>query len=107
MIETMTLITLSLLFLIYFRPGKTPLLDNPLVINRTGRYQATLAPQTNLAQPFIETIAEQFWSVSEGMLHFQASSPQSHAQNRHGVPSVGADRCIVAALASGFYRTTI
>ena len=60
MIETLTLITIAILLLIYFRPGKTPKLDNPLVINRTGRYQATLAPQLNLAQPFIESIAEQF-----------------------------------------------
>lgn len=59
MIETLTLITISILLLIYFRPGKTPKLDSPLVINRTGHYQATLAPQLNLAQPFIEDIAEQ------------------------------------------------
>lgn len=59
MIETLTLITLSILLLIYFRPGKIPPLDSPLVINRTGRYQAILAPQLNLAQPFIEAIAEQ------------------------------------------------
>lgn len=49
MMETLILITLPLLFLIYFRPGKTPPLDNPLVINRTGRHQSTLSPQLNLA----------------------------------------------------------
>ena len=65
MIETLTLITIAILLLIYFRPGKTPKLDNPLVINRTGRYQATLAPQLNLAQPFIEAIAEQLGSMSD------------------------------------------
>ena len=65
MIETLTLITLSILLLIYFRPGKTPPLDSPLVINRTGHYQATLAPQLNLAQSFIEAIAEQLVSASE------------------------------------------
>ena len=59
MIETLTLITISILLLIYFRPGKTPKLNNPLVINRAGHYQAKLAPQLNLAQPFIEAIAEQ------------------------------------------------
>ena len=57
MIETLTIITVSLLLLIYFRPGKTPLLDNPLVIERPGHYRVTLAPQLNLAQPFIEAIA--------------------------------------------------
>ena len=59
MIETLTLITISILLLIYFRPGKMPKLDNPLVINRAGHYQAMLAPQLNLAQSFIEAIAEQ------------------------------------------------
>ena len=67
MIETLTLITLSVLLLIYFRPGKMPPLDSPLVINRTGRYQATLAPQLNLAQPFIEAIAEQL-AAANGVL---------------------------------------
>ena len=59
MIETFTIITVSLLLLIYFRPGKTPPLDNPLVIERPGHYRVTLAPQLNLAQPFIEAIAVQ------------------------------------------------
>ena len=59
MIETITLITLSILLLIYFRPGKTPPLGSPLVIERAGQYQVTLAPQLNLAQPFIEAIAKQ------------------------------------------------
>ena len=57
MIETLTLITLSILLLIYFRPGKTPPLDNPLMIERPGHYQVKLAAQLNLAQPFIEAIA--------------------------------------------------
>ena len=60
MIETLTIITLSVLFLIFFRPGKTPPLDNPLVIERLGQYHMTLAPQLNLAQPFIEALAKQF-----------------------------------------------
>jgi hypothetical protein len=59
MIETLTIITLSVLFLIFFRPGKTPPLDNPLVIERPGQYHMTLAPQLNLAQPFIEAVASQ------------------------------------------------
>jgi hypothetical protein len=59
MIETATLITLCMLFLIFFRPGKTPPLENPLVIERAGKYHMTLAPQLNLAQPFVEEIAKQ------------------------------------------------
>ncbi len=59
MIETLTIVTLSFLFLIFFRPGKTPPLSNPLVILRPGQYHMTLAPQLNLAQPFIEAVAKQ------------------------------------------------
>ena len=59
MIETLTLISLCVLYLIYFRPGKTPPLNNPLIIERTGHYRAHLAPQLNLAQPFIEAIVKQ------------------------------------------------
>lgn len=57
MIESLTLATLCMLYLIFFRPGKTPALENPLVIQRPGQYHLTLAPQLNLAQPFIEGIA--------------------------------------------------
>jgi hypothetical protein len=62
MLETLTIITLSVLFLVFFRPGKTPPLNNPLVIERPGQYHMTLAPQLNLAQPFIEAIAKQIGS---------------------------------------------
>lgn len=58
MIETLTLITLCLLFLVFFRPGKTPPMKNPLVIERPGKYHVTLAPLLNLAQPFVEAVAQ-------------------------------------------------
>lgn len=58
MIETLTIITLCLLYLVFFRPGKTPPLSNPLVIERPGKYHVTLAPQLNLAQPFVEALAQ-------------------------------------------------
>ena len=139
-IETLTLITISILLLIYFRPGKTPKLDNPLVINRTGRYQATLASQLNLAQPFIEAIAEQLGSMSdtkqisathifevydkqviarsqkfyllsisqrEGMLYFDASSPQHHTRNEHSPLAVDADERIVAVVQEAAKRRGI
>lgn len=58
MIETLTLITISVILLILFRPGKTPPLANSLVIERAGQYHITFSPQINLAQPFIEAIAQ-------------------------------------------------
>ncbi len=58
MIETLTLITLCMLYLIFFRPGKTPPLKNSLVIDRPGKYHVTLAPHLNLAQPLVEGIAQ-------------------------------------------------
>ncbi len=57
MIETLTLITLAVIALIIFRPGKTPPLENPLTINRVGQFHAVLAPRINLAQPLLEEIS--------------------------------------------------
>ncbi|MGC2457444.1 MAG: hypothetical protein WA435_05575 [Gallionellaceae bacterium] len=59
MIETLTIITVSVLALIFFRPGKTEPLNNPLVINRTGQFHAVLAPMINLSQPLLESISRQ------------------------------------------------
>ena len=58
MIESITVITIAILLLAYFRPGKTPPLENPLIIERADKYKITLAPRLNLAQPFIEVVAE-------------------------------------------------
>ena len=69
MIETITIITLSVLFLIFFRPGKTPPLDNLLIIERPELYHMTLAPQINLAQPFIEAIAKNIGVISDASKH--------------------------------------
>jgi hypothetical protein len=57
MIETLTIITLSVIALILFRPGKTEPLKNPLVINRGGQFHAVLAPMLNLAQPLLESVS--------------------------------------------------
>jgi hypothetical protein len=65
MIETATLITLCMLYLMFFRPGKTPPLDNPLVIERPGQYHLTLAPQLNLAQSFVEAIAGRIAAIAD------------------------------------------
>jgi regulator of protease activity HflC (stomatin/prohibitin superfamily) len=116
MIETLTIITLSVLFLIFFRPGKTPPLNNPLVIERPGQYHITFVPLLNLAQPFIEAVVgqigpsdkakqcstTQYFEVRDnqvtahgyssyllaitqrnGMLYFQAVSPQSDDTNSY------------------------
>ncbi|MDX8378541.1 MAG: hypothetical protein R8K48_00620 [Gallionella sp.] len=68
MVESVTIVTLCLLYLIFFRPGKTPPLENPLVIERPGEYHMKLAPQLNLAQPFIETLAKQIGPSAEAGL---------------------------------------
>jgi hypothetical protein len=57
MIETLTLITISVIALLIFRPGRTPPLENPLTINRVGQFHAVLAPKINLAQPLLENIS--------------------------------------------------
>lgn len=58
MIELTILTIVTLIVLSLVRPGKTPPLDNPLIIERPGQYHMTLAPQLNLAQPLIEDIAK-------------------------------------------------
>ncbi len=57
MIETLTIITISIIALIIFRPGRTPPLESPLVINRVGQFHAVLAPKINLAQPLLENVS--------------------------------------------------
>ena len=59
MIEFTTITIICILLLLYFRPGKMPPLNRPLIIHRVGQYHATLAPQLNLAQPLIEAITKQ------------------------------------------------
>lgn len=68
MIETITVITLSILYLVFFRPGKTPELENPLLIDRPGRYRITIAPKLNLAQPFIESVAARICFDKDALL---------------------------------------
>jgi hypothetical protein len=70
-----------MLFLIFFRPGKTPPLQNPLLIERPGRYHLTLAPQLNLAQVFIEAVADKIAESAEAMqnsetYYFEVSDKQ-------------------------------
>jgi hypothetical protein len=64
LIEFITLSILTILAISILRPGKTPPLENPLTIERPGRYRMKLAPQLNLAQPFIEVIAERLQTLT-------------------------------------------
>lgn len=93
MIETATLITLCMLFLIFFRPGKTPPLENPLVIERAGRYHVTLAPQLNLAQPYIEAVAREVGASSDAT---HSSATQCFAVHDKQVTAHGRDFYLLA-----------
>jgi regulator of protease activity HflC (stomatin/prohibitin superfamily) len=84
MIETATLITLCMLYLIFFRPGKTPPLENSLVIERAGQYHLTLEPRLNLAQSFIEAIAAQLASSAVQNTAPQFFEVRDKQVNAHG-----------------------
>jgi hypothetical protein len=84
MIETVTIITVCLLLLNYFRPGKTPKLENPLVIERTGLYRISMAPQLNLAQPFIEEIAKRMRDAN--MMPTGETACVFEVRDKHVVP---------------------
>ena len=93
MIETATIITLCMLYLIFFRPGKTPPLENPLVIERAGQFHATLAPRLNLAQAYIEEIAKQL-GASGATTH--SSATQFFAVHDKQVTAHGYDFYLLA-----------
>lgn len=58
MIELAVLTLLITVVVIIIKPGRTPPLENPLVIERGGQFRATLAPKLNLAQPLLESISK-------------------------------------------------
>lgn len=93
MIETATLITLCMLYLIFFRHGKTPPLENPLVIERPGQYHLTLAPKLNLAQSFIEAVANQI--VSSGQAGTSSSTHFFEVHDKQ-VAAHGSDSYLLA-----------
>lgn len=86
MIETLTLITLSVIALILFRPGKTPPLENPLTINRVGQFHAVLAPKINLAQPLLENISrrvsEELRKSNTSPLYFKVEDKEVKAHGQ-------------------------
>ncbi|MES1982403.1 MAG: hypothetical protein V4443_07995 [Pseudomonadota bacterium] len=65
MIEFATLVVISVILLIYFRPGKTPPLNNSLIIERAGQYHIVLSPHLNLAQQFVEAIAQELGTTED------------------------------------------
>jgi len=87
MIE-LTLVTLALLFVVFVvKPGRTPPLANPMVINRLGQYHITLAPQLNLAQPLIEDIAKHLGKPADlaqnsSTLCFEIGDPEVKAHGK-------------------------
>jgi len=109
MFEAFFLAALVILVVLAIRPGKTAVFDNPVVIHRPGQYHATLAPQLDRAQNFIEHIARQFTESGlhagdiatqyfevhaggqyllavgfrSGMLYFQAIMPLSSGADSH------------------------
>jgi len=93
MLETITLITLSLLLMSILRPGKTPPLDNPLVIECPGQYHMTLAPKINLAQPFIEAVAKQLDTANSAI---QYSATQYFEVRDNQVTAHGHDCYLLA-----------
>lgn len=90
MIEFTTITIICILLLLYFRPGKTPLLNNSLVIERAGQYHVTLDKQLNLAQPFIEAIAKQLGAAPDAAsnnsatLYFEVHDPQVKVRGTSG-----------------------
>lgn len=94
MIETLTLITLSIIALIIFRPGKTPPLESPLVINRVGQFHAVLAPKINLAQPLLESISRR---VNEEMRAGGNTPPLYFRVEDKEVKAHGQDHYLLAA----------
>ncbi len=98
MLETITLITLSLVLMSILRPGKTPPLDNPLVIERPGKYHMTLAPQINLAQPFIEVVAKQIGAQGQTT---QSSATQCFEVRDDQVTAHGYDSYLLAVTQIG------
>lgn len=76
--ETLLLITLITLVVLTIRRARPVVLENPVTINRPGRYQIILAPQLNRAQTFIEEIAKPYMLMHPP----QADLPTQHYEIR-------------------------
>jgi hypothetical protein len=58
--ESLLALTIITLIIITIRRARPVILENPVIIQRPGKYHITLAPQLNRAQTFIEQIAKQY-----------------------------------------------
>ncbi len=65
--ESLLLITIITLVVLTIRRARPVILDNPVVINRPGKYHITLAPQLNGAQTFIEKIAKKIGEIPQSL----------------------------------------
>lgn len=85
MIEiTLATIIITIIVVLTLRNTKRAVLENPVILNRTGQYHATLAPKLNIAQTFIEAIAKQMpgprdASQNSSTQCFEVRDPQAAA----------------------------
>jgi len=94
MVETLTLVTLCIIALLIFRPGRTPPLDRPLAISRPGQFHAVLAPRINLAQPLLENITSR---VTEEMRRQGNTAPLYFKVHDKEVTAHGQEHYLLAA----------
>lgn len=83
MVESFLLLCLVTVVILTIRRGKPVILDNPVIIQRSGQYHITLAPQLNRAQTFIENIAKQLPLASSNEFstqYFEIRDPKVFAQ---------------------------
>jgi hypothetical protein len=98
MIELTLLTGLTILVVLTLRRGKPVVLDNPLIIQRVGKYHFTLAPQLNQVQTLGEHIAKHLAAQppltgDSPTLYFSVLDPKTFKQQiyllaatvRHGV----------------------
>lgn len=93
MIELTLLTILFTIVVIVIKPGRTPPLENPLVIDRIGQFRATLAPKLNLAQPLLESISK---NMSEQARSLGDTSTLYFSIQDGDVKAHGADHYLLA-----------
>ncbi|CAH1904579.1 conserved hypothetical protein [Candidatus Nitrotoga sp. HW29] len=94
MIEiTLATIIITIIIVLTLRNTKRAVLENPLILNRTGQYQAILAPKLNIAQTFIETIAQQIPSPRD---ESQSSSTQCFEVHDPEAAAIGQELYLLA-----------
>jgi hypothetical protein len=67
MFHLIPVVIIIALLLAYFHPGKTPPLEKTLSITRAGKYQMMLAAKLNIAQPFLEEVAQRIRPLIVGI----------------------------------------